>query len=125
MGSRERLWETYGEAWGWPPPTMTIEQDRADLAWHAEEMATGRSFNYAIFDHEERELLGCVYIDPPAAAADTADAAAAGAGTAPAAVISWWVVDHEVGGQLEAALYAAIPRWLSEDWRLPNVRYGV
>jgi RimJ/RimL family protein N-acetyltransferase len=126
MGSRERLWETYGEAWGWPPATMTVEQDRAELAWHAEEMATGRSFNYAIFDHDERELLGCVYIDPPAAAADTADPAADGAdaAAAEAAVVSWWVVDHEVGGHLEAALNDAVPRWLSEDWRLPNVRYG-
>jgi len=31
MGSRERLWARYGEAWGWPPPTMTYEHDREDL----------------------------------------------------------------------------------------------
>ncbi len=31
MGSRERLWSIYGEAWGWPPATMTAEQDREDL----------------------------------------------------------------------------------------------
>ncbi|MGZ4640393.1 MAG: hypothetical protein ACXV2J_15195, partial [Actinomycetes bacterium] len=32
MGSQERLWSIYGEAWGWPPATMTHEQDRDDLA---------------------------------------------------------------------------------------------
>ena len=40
MGSRERLWSVYGEAWGWPPATMTHEQDREDLARHAAEMVT-------------------------------------------------------------------------------------
>src|SRR6185503_16396994 len=28
MGSRASLWARYGEAWGWPPETMTAEQDR-------------------------------------------------------------------------------------------------
>ncbi len=31
MGSRERLWAKYGEAWGWPAETITHEADRADL----------------------------------------------------------------------------------------------
>ena len=64
MGSRERLWSIYGEAWGWPPATMTAEQDREDLARHAAEMVTHESFNYALFDADETALLGCVYIDP-------------------------------------------------------------
>ena len=47
MGSRERLWAKYGAAWGWPPATMTPEQDREDLAHHAEEIAARITFNYA------------------------------------------------------------------------------
>ena len=50
MGSRERLWSIYGEAWGWPPETMTIEQDREDLARHAREIAAHESFLYGLFD---------------------------------------------------------------------------
>ncbi len=65
MGSRERLWSIYGDAWGWPPATMTHEQDREDLARHAAEMVTHESFNYALLDTDETALLGCVYIDPP------------------------------------------------------------
>ncbi len=65
MGSRERLWAIYGEAWGWPPATMTYEQDREDLLHHEQEMAEHKSFNYALLDNAGTALLGCVYIDPP------------------------------------------------------------
>ncbi len=64
MGSRERLWSIYGSAWGWPPATMTAEQDREDLAHHEAEIERHESFNYALFDPGETALLGCVYIDP-------------------------------------------------------------
>ena len=54
MGSQGRLWAKYGEAWGWPPASMTREEDREDLARHVGLSAghlslllkerTGRSF---------------------------------------------------------------------------------
>ncbi len=97
MGSRERLWGLYGVAWGWPPATMTAEQDHEDLQRHADEMETHESFNYALFDADETALLGCVYTDPtdkPGADAD----------------ISWWVVDGHVGTDLTWAEWMAIPR---------------
>jgi hypothetical protein len=65
MGSRERLWAKYAEAWRWPPDGMTYEQDKKDLARHEAEIAAHEAFNYAVLDAEETELLGCVYIDPP------------------------------------------------------------
>ncbi|GJF29387.1 hypothetical protein KNE206_20870 [Kitasatospora sp. NE20-6] len=103
MGSRERLWSIYGEAWGWPSATMTVEADRADLVRHAEEMVAHESFNYALLDDAGTALLGCVYIDPPRKAGFDAE-------------ISWWVVDERVGTPLEAALDALVPRWIAEDW---------
>jgi hypothetical protein len=27
MGSRERLWDKYGQAWGWPHASMSHEED--------------------------------------------------------------------------------------------------
>jgi hypothetical protein len=111
MGSRERLWAKYGEAWGWPPPTMTHEEDRIDLARHEAEIAALETFNYAVLDEAETELLGCVYIDPPAR--DGIDA-----------VSSWWVVDAHAGGALERALDEAVPRWLRETWRFSSVEYS-
>jgi hypothetical protein len=104
MGSRERLWRKYGEAWGWPPPTMTPEQDRDDLAHHEREMSEGLSFNYAVLDAEESELLGCVYIDPP------------GGGEEADALVSWWVVDGRVGSALERELERFVPEWVTSAW---------
>jgi hypothetical protein len=103
MGSQERLWTLYGEVWGWPPATMTAEQDREDLARHADEMVRRASYNYALFDTGETELLGCVYIDPP----ERTDADAE---------VSWWVADWVVGGPVEAALDAFVPTWIRTAW---------
>jgi hypothetical protein len=50
MGCRERLWARYGAAWGWPPATMTVEQDREDLDRHAREIDAHEAFNYAVLD---------------------------------------------------------------------------
>jgi hypothetical protein len=110
MGSRERLWQLYGEAWGWPPETMTIEADRADLARHEREIAAHESFNYALLNLAETELLGCVYIDPPERAGADAE-------------ISWWVVDDRVGTPLEAAMEIVVPRWVARVWPFEKPRY--
>lgn len=112
MGSRERLWAKYGEAWGWPPASMTLEQDREDLAHHEREIAAHESFNYAVLDEPEERLLGCVYLDPPPAD-DDADVLA-----------SWWVVDECVGTELERALDELVPGWLREAWPFRRPRFA-
>lgn len=110
LGSRERLWSIYGQAWGWPPAGMTREQDRDDLAHHEDEIERHLSFNYALLDADETELLGCVYIDPTDRVGADAD-------------ISWWVVDRLVGSDVEAALDELVPRWIAADWPLSAPRY--
>jgi hypothetical protein len=113
MGSRDRLWAKYGEAWGWPPETMSLEADREDLAHHEQEIAAHETFNYAVLDEAETALLGCVYIDPPEfGTQDGADA-----------VVSWWVVDDAVGSELERALDDLVPGWLAETWGFAAVEY--
>ena len=110
MSSQERLFSIYGKAWGWPPATMTAEQDREDLQHHADEMERHESFNYALLDADETVLLGCVYIDPPEKPGADAE-------------ISWWVVDECVGTELEAALDELVPRWIAAEWPLERPRY--
>ena len=110
MGSQERLWSIYGEAWGWPPADMTAEADREDLARHADEMTRNESFNYPLFDSDETALLGCVYIDPPEKVGADAE-------------ISWWVVDDLVGTEAEAELDRFVPDWIARAWPLPEPRY--
>ena len=113
MGSRQRLWGMYGDIWGWPPATMTVEQDRVDLARHEAEMAVNESFNYAVFDAGETELLGCIYIDPPVEGAPPgADAS-----------VSWWVTDRLMGSALEAALTTFVPQWLTQSWGFRAVHF--
>ncbi len=110
MGSRERLWSIYGAAWGWPPAAMTIEQDCEDLTRHEIETECHLSFNYALFNTAESELVGCVYIDPP------------GKGGADAE-ICWWVRDEYVGSDLERALDDFIPGWIERVWPFTAPRY--
>lgn len=104
MGSQERLFGLFGGVWGWPPATMTREQDLEDLEYHEEEMRNRSSYNYAVLDADETHLLGCVYVDPPDKIVD-ADAE-----------ILWWVVDDAVGTDLERTLADTIPRWIAEEW---------
>jgi hypothetical protein len=113
MGSRERLWARYGEAWGWPPAAMTYDQDRDDLVHHEAEIGAQETFNYAVLDEGETELLGCVYIDP----ADERSPPGTDA------VVSWWVVDRAAGSDLERALEEVVPRWLAETWQFRSVHY--
>jgi RimJ/RimL family protein N-acetyltransferase len=111
MGSRERLWSIYGAAWGWPPATMTREEDEEDLQHHEDEIQAHESFNYALFDDQETELLGCIYIDPTDLPGSDAE-------------ISWWVRDEYVGTAVEAELDALVPRWIAEDWPFVRPRFG-
>lgn len=109
MGSRGRLWRLYGGAWGWPTATMTYEQDRCDLARHEREIANQESFNFAVLDVAETELLGCVYIDPPDEDHPDADA-----------LVSWWLVDRYARGPVQRTLDAFVPAWLRDGWGLPG-----
>jgi len=110
MGSRERLWTIFGEPWGWPPETMTVEQDQTDLARHEREIRDHLSFNYAVLDAAESKLLGCVYIDPAEREGADAD-------------ISWWVVDAEAGGPLAGTLETFVPDWIGRDWPFAAPRF--
>jgi hypothetical protein len=110
MGSRGRLWTIFGKPWGWPPSTMTYEEDQADLARHEREIRDHLSFNYAVLDADESHLLGCVYIDPAERVGADAD-------------VSWWIVDDAAGGALDAALSIFVPRWLADEWPFTSPRF--
>ena len=110
MGSQARLFSIFGPPWGWPPKTMTYEQDQADLARHEREIRDHESFNYAIVQADESALLGCIYIDPTDKSGADAD-------------ISWWVVDAEVGGPLDTVLDDFVPQWITTAWPFPRPRF--
>ena len=90
---------------------MTYEQDREDLAHHEAEIEAHESFNYALFDAEETELLGCVYIDPPEKVGAPTPRSPGGWSTSSSAATC------------ERELDALVPRWVAEDWPLRSPRY--
>jgi hypothetical protein len=110
MGSRERLFTIFGPAWDWPLETMTYEQDQADLARHEREQNAHESFNYAVLDGPESQLFGCVYIDPTERVGADAD-------------ISWWVIDREVGSDLDTCLRDFVPEWIATAWPFRKPRF--
>jgi hypothetical protein len=99
LESQERLWSIYGRARRWPPPTLTVEEDRQELARREADAAAHRCFTYALFDLGETDLLGCVNIEPGPA-------------------VSWWVVDWLVESPIEQALETFVPAWVAADWPL-------
>ena len=94
------------------PGAAVIEDDilLETYARHEAEAERHESFNYALFDEEETELIGCVYVDPPEKAGADAE-------------ISWWVRDEYVGSELEAALDELVPRWIADTWPVRAPRY--
>jgi hypothetical protein len=110
MGSREQLWSIFGEAWGWPPARLTYQQDLDELARHEAEIAARESFNYALLDHGETALFGCVYIDPPEKPGADAE-------------ISWWTVDGQAGAELRVVLDGLVPEWVASSWPFERPRY--
>lgn len=53
MTSREHLWDQFGQAWGWPPEDLTLEQDLVELAWQQREAQRRSSFAYVVMRLDE------------------------------------------------------------------------
>jgi hypothetical protein len=92
---------------GWPPASMTYQQDPEDLAHHEAEIRAHQSFNYGLFDDAETALPGCVYIDPLEKQGADAE-------------IFWRVVDGQAGSDLQRALDAPVPGGVPLSGSLPS-----
>ena len=110
MTSRDHLWALFGEAWGWPPDTLTLEQDLIDLAWHQKEADLRRSFNFAVMSLDGSRLLGCVYVDPPTKEGYDAE-------------VFWWARADELASGLEDAIGVAARAWVEREWPFGRVAY--
>lgn len=110
MSSRERLWELFGAAWGWPPADLSLEQDLVDIGWHQKEFQLRSSFNYAVMSPDESRLLGCVYIDPSRKAGVDAE-------------IYYWTRTDELPSGLEDELAGTVRAWIEGEWPFARVVY--
>ena len=110
MSSRERLWQLFGEAWGWPPVDLSLEQDLIDLAWHQKEFQLRSSFDYAVMSLDEKRLLGCVYIDPSTKRCYDVE-------------ICYWIREDELEAGLEDVLRKTLQSWIKNSWPFERVAY--
>lgn len=110
MANREHLWDLFGEAWGWPPEDLTLEQDLIDLGWHQKEGQIRSSFVYAAMSLDERRVLGCVYIDPPEKVGFDAE-------------VYYWTRIDVSDTDLEGNLSEVVRSWISSEWPFGKVAY--
>jgi hypothetical protein len=113
MASQTRL--RAGSPHGWPREGFTLEENLADLVRHEQEFHDRVAFAYTMVSPDESKVLGCVYINPPEPASDSAadghDAQA-----------YMWVRD-EYHPDLTGTLFVAVQDWLDRDWPFQAVRY--
>ena len=64
MASRTAIRGLFGPEVDWPPSDLTIQEDRDDLQWHANEFEAGTSFAFLVTATRERLCNGCLYLFP-------------------------------------------------------------
>ena len=102
IASRGQLQGLFGAGDAWPPADLTQADDKADLAWHEQEFAQGKSFAYSLLSTDRERCLGCLYLYPTASPEHDAEAYLWAAATEPELV--------------RAAVVAEVMQWLARDW---------
>jgi RimJ/RimL family protein N-acetyltransferase len=101
MSSRVHLQSTL--AWGdWPRADFTLEQNRRDLARHWLEFQGHAAYAYAVLSPDRARSLGCVYLEPPDAAADV-----------PGPRLFFWVIEPELATGLDREVLETMLELLS------------
>jgi hypothetical protein len=99
---------------GWPEGPVTEEHNYVDLVWHELEFREGISFTYAV--HEDgAAYLGCCYLYPMGRRTDLTDEL-----MRYDVDVSWWVTPDGYARGYYAKVYAALRRWLADEfpfWR--------
>jgi len=93
----------------WPDRPMSLAENAADLARHAQDFADRTGFAYTVLDPASGEVLGCVYFYPPRRAGYDVD------------VRSWVRADR---AELDKLLYGAVCRWLADAWPFQRPEYA-
>lgn len=108
MESKDHIRELYPEEYtnGWPADDLTLEQDENDLKRHEKEFDERAAFAYTVFDFENKNCLGCIYIDP----SNLYDAE-----------ITMWTRAEVT----DALLYTTVKKWIENDWPFKIVHYPI
>ena len=90
---------------GTPDPwtETTLLETLADLGWHEVEFKIRRSFAYTVVRPDETEVIGCVYLYPPADDEHDVD-------------VRMWVTRQAWEEGLDAELERAVREWVERAW---------
>ncbi|MBD7912858.1 hypothetical protein [Clostridium cibarium] len=108
MEARDHIHELYTKEYtnGWPADNLTLEEDENDLKRHEKEFNERVAFAYTVFDIQNENCLGCIYIDP----SDCYDAE-----------ITMWTRDHVT----DMLLYKTVKKWIENHWPFKNTYYPI
>jgi hypothetical protein len=108
MEAKDHIHELYTKEYtnGWPADNLTLEEDENDLKEHEKEFNERIAFAYTVFDLENENCLGCIYIDP----SDCYDAE-----------ITMWTKDHVT----DLLLYKTVKKWIENVWTFKNAYYPI
>jgi len=95
---------------GWPRDGFSLEENVADLRQHEAEFSRRESFAYTVLSTDEQEVLGCVYLNPPADPDADVD-------------VHMWVRERDFAAGRALLLHRSVHEWLRAAWPLPRVRY--
>ncbi|SET74080.1 hypothetical protein [Marinobacter segnicrescens] len=107
--SRNKLKNLFGPRDQWPPDDLTPEMDEADLAWHAREFSSRRSFAYHLLSHDQQQCLGCLYLYPTASRTHDAEA------------YLWTHI--ELTSPQATLIEDEVIGWVSQDWPFTSVAW--
>jgi hypothetical protein len=114
--SIEHIRATPGFGEGSWPREMSLADNLRDLQRHARDFAERRGFTYTVLSTGAGDVIGCVYIYPPAS-----QGPADGERRLHASVESWVRADHAA---LDLAVHDAVAAWLERDWPFDSVKYA-
>jgi len=93
----------------WPRHDMTLTENLAELAMHANHFDRRVGFTYTVIEKATGEIIGCVYIYPSPRKGYDAD------------VTSWVRADRAA---LDKPLYESVRDWLAAEWPFRSVYYA-
>lgn len=102
MSSIDHLQGVFGPNLNWPSPSLTKEEDLANLGWHQTEFVVKTSFAYTVFDPTNTKCLGCVYIFPSDKKKFDVE------------VYLWVRQSHAL--KFDTILYETIKTWIKNSW---------
>lgn len=103
---------------GWPTEPVTEEFNFVDLVWHECEFRDGYSFTYAVYD-DRGIYLGCCYLYPMGRRTPLNDDL-----LDHDVDVSWWVTSEAYERGYYTKLYAALRRWIADDYPFRKPYYS-